>query len=171
MANKNHLTKKILSTLFILAVSLAITVTIIIPTIKYINEIKIRIDETRQQSTAEYEKVRALKKSLVEISAIKQKMPELEKSFVKKEDSLNLIQELEDLAINKNVTQNLTLTPQSTANNFIFAFALSGSFENLLQYLHELESREYYIMIDSLNWNKIDENNVSLNFNGYIKIK
>lgn len=171
MANKNHLTKKILGTLLILSISFAITFAIIIPTVKYIQEIKNQIDKTRQQSSDEYEKVRALKKSLVEINNIKKEMPKLEKSFVKKEDSLSLIQELEDLAISQKITQNLTLSPQSTENNFIFTFALSGSFENLLQYLHELESREYYIMIENLNWNKIDDNTVSLNFNGSIKIK
>jgi Tfp pilus assembly protein PilO len=170
MKKKNPILKTILSTLAILLLSTAIIIFIIYPAVNYIKKLKIEIQKIEQDSEDQYQKIKLLKKSVAELDTIKEKSKLLEQSLVNKDDAIKLIKELEELAISKNVEQSLNIK-EGINDSFVFGLAVRGTFYETLQYLHSLEHLPFYVAIDSLNWTKVDQQNVLISFNATVFVK
>ncbi|MFA7314664.1 MAG: hypothetical protein WC025_01905 [Candidatus Magasanikbacteria bacterium] len=172
MKKKNPIYKIIFSTLGIIVIAIIITITIILPSITYIKNLKIDIQSTEKTLTDQYEKIRLLKKSISELDTITENTKSLEQSLINKNDdaTVKLIQELENLATSQSIEQTLSLGPVQEKNFTIF-FKTKANFYKTLQYLNSLEHLPIYLTIDNLSWTKIDSENVSLSFEATIYTK
>lgn len=168
--NKNPILKILVSSLIIILLGATIIVFVILPTVKYIKNLKIDIQKIEQDSEDQYQKIKLLKKSIAELETVKENSKKLEQGMINKDDTIKLIQELEDLAIEKKVIQNLNIQ-EGPENSFVFSFSVRGTFYDTLQYLHSLEQLPFYVIINSVNWSKVDDQNVVLSFNASIFTK
>ncbi len=170
MKKKNPTLKLFASSFIIILISTAIVVFIILPTVNYIKNLKNDIQKIEQESSDQYQKIKLLKKSIAELPTVREKAKLFEQSMIDKNDAVKLIQELEDLAISKGVTQSLNIK-DGKDDSFILDFRINGSFFETLQYLHALEHLPFYVIIDSVNWNKINSEEVSISFSATIFTK
>ena len=107
---------------------------------------------------------------LDELKKLKEKSEKLKTSMINRDDAIKIIQELENLAIEKKLSQNLTIN-EGALDSFIFNFNIRGNFYDTLSYLDALQHLPYYVIIDAINWTKVDENTVSLVFKATIFTK
>lgn len=106
----------------------------------------------------------------MESEQIKQEVKKYSQAWVKPGDELKIITELENLAHNHNIEQTLHISfvdekkdkkssDKKTAYNamekyYQLSFLNTGSFPDQVEYLKALEELPYYIIIDSLHWQK-----------------
>ncbi|OGH85888.1 MAG: hypothetical protein A2493_02470 [Candidatus Magasanikbacteria bacterium RIFOXYC12_FULL_33_11] len=172
MANKKKspTIQLIISTLVVVFLATIIVILVILPAIKQIKNLKDDIQNIEQKSEDQYKKIKLLKKSIAELDTIKEKINPIRQSIIEKNEAINLIQELEDLAIEKKVTQTLTIQ-EGAEKSFILNFSIRGTFYDCLQYLYTLEQLPFYLIIDSLSWTKTAEQTVSLSFSASVFTK
>lgn len=95
------------------------------------------------------------------IKKIEKDMQLLEGSFVEEGGELDLITILENIADYNQVKQSINLMPpvqNELLNESIINISARGSFQNIINYLRDLEAVKYYITVTSLNIVKQDEN-------------
>jgi len=158
---------------------------IIVPSIRYITEIKQNIENTEAELEENFTKIQLLKKSIRELDDVQEKTQNFYFATITEGDELIVIRELERIAEKYAIFQDLNVSySDGTAQNkdekkddphYIFTFHNQGSFQDHLKFLSELDKLPYYIIIDKLQWTKTnvrDENQqVNLNFNGKIYIR
>lgn len=167
---QNPTAKMILSTIMVILLATSMIVFVILPAVKKIQMLRMDIQSTEQTSEDQYKKIKLLKKSISELDTIREKVKPLEQTVINKDEAIKLIQDLENLAQEKNVAQTLNIQ-DGPNKNFILNFSVRGSFYDCLQYLYALEHLSFYIVIDSISWTKIDEQNVSLAFSASVFTK
>jgi len=129
---------------------------------KTINDIKeIRGDIVSKK--IDIEKNITQERNMSELSAeIKKIEPQMEKFsqiFINNNRELEFITQLENIAAKHNITQKLSLNPLNTNeekdDTYYFEVPISieasGLFENLTEYIKELESLTYYINIKNIS--------------------
>lgn len=163
---------------------IAIVALIIIPSIRYIQNIKHDIEFTEAQLEENYQKMKLLKKSFQEVYSIKEETNKFNYITVKKGEELNIIRELERLAelhhISQTISVSLNEKPVQTDDktdatkkrpHYIFSFKNEGTFKDHLAYLEALEHLPYYILIDGMNFVAAPKSGrVNLTFTGIIYI-
>lgn len=99
-----------------------------------------------------------LEKTQQDYSKIKNDITNISKIFVEREKILDFISALETIAANHSVTQNIDLDApptQTDANESIpVSVSIDGSWQNVLAYLADLESLDYYLVISNLTINQ-----------------
>ncbi|HNV97368.1 MAG TPA: type 4a pilus biogenesis protein PilO [bacterium] len=149
---KTILTKIILFCIF----SFCLVYFLIIPSVRSIKQKsqemirqKVVLDQTlNKKSNSEI--VKSKSKDFEErISAI-------DSNFMKRGDELNLIKILETIATQNGVTQTISPTiSKDVSENLFYVMNLklniTGSFKNVLSYVRNIESLQYYINITSIN--------------------
>jgi len=81
----------------------------------------------------------------------------LNKFFINKNDQLNFLTSLENTATKNKLTQELVLQEIGQINKIKEApleIVLTGSFTDIVKYLSEIESMDYYLVIDSIDFSK-----------------
>lgn len=147
-----------------IVISLVIIFFITSPTISYIQDIKEKITEQHRDLEIKYQNAKQLKKNSEKINQLQDKLVVLDDIFVKQEQELAFITTLENIATKNNVDQKINLikaTPKTssskntskipTEENMGFDINASGSYENILAWLLEIEQLTYYINFESLN--------------------
>lgn len=154
---RNKLTKKmIINATISFAIIIAITYFIIIPSRNDIKNTKNNIEQLRISLETKYIKGQSLRKISEGLKTIETEIPKLDKVFIKKSDAINFVTSLENIAIESNITQRISLTDEKGGNyqkNALHLFT-DGNFFNQTKYLQKLETIDYYININSLEIQK-----------------
>lgn len=170
MKERNPVYKIILSTIGLVLVVILMAVYIILPSINYIKNIKNDIQQSEKNSAEQLDKVKKLKKSIAELDTVKKNIQPLEESIIDKNNTLELIKKIEDLATSQNIEQTTQITSEKD-DKLTFSFKTKASFYKTLQYLNSLEHLPFYALINNLNWTRVDDSNVSLSFEAVIFLK
>lgn len=170
-------------TLSIALTAVLIAFLILLPAVKNILELRIYVSNMQQDLNDRYEKTQKLKRSLLELNKIKIEIGEISKSLVDTGDELKIITELEIIAQNNKIDQNIDLNfikesttkNQKTINNkegstpttqidtknkralpnyYQISLLNTGTFVDHLHYLQALEKLPYYIIIDNISFEK-----------------
>jgi len=116
--------------------------------------------DMRMSSVADYEN------SIKNYQTVKSQIYLLDDFFINEEESINFVDSLENIADNNNVLQNASLlTENKEIKNFYsiipIQISVSGSLEDLLSYLKDLENLDYYINIKKLEIMENSMKNIS----------
>ena len=92
------------------------------------------------------------------LKQIEPKLNELDSVFINKNRELEFITTLEGIANNHSIDQNINLDLKilkagDDISRVPMQISAKGSFQNLEDYLHDLEGIPYYINIDTINLN------------------
>jgi Tfp pilus assembly protein PilO len=93
---------------------------------------------------------------------IKKDLDTIQMSFINTDDMLKFISKFEEIAKKTHVEQNINLSTSTSNlvdNKLPFILTLSGSWQNIFDYISELESLDTYVLVDSISYSK---NNASL---------
>lgn len=139
----------------ILIITIGVVIYVIIPSIQKIKELSSSIYEKRTEMEKMYVEGQYYKKSLSTFNQIKSELEELNKIFVQKGNEIFFVTNIEEIASLHNVDQTIKLGAQipvesETNTPLGLQITLQGDFENLIEYLAELEQINYYINIDSI---------------------
>lgn len=128
---------------------------VIIPAVNDINAMSGDIEMKRIDLEEKYLRGQSLRKLAENLKNIEPRLNNLEEIFINKEDALELVTSLEEIAVKNNVAQkiNLSMNKNAEQNGYekiplqIFA---EGRFNNLFNYLLGIEGLNYYINITSI---------------------
>ena len=98
-----------------------------------------------------------LKEALARVRSTKITMSNYERFIFRSGNELDLITDLENIAIKNNVTQKIESSNLDKINNNTITLSLraSGSYKNILGYLADLENYDYFLQVTSLDFNPI----------------
>lgn len=191
MARINLKQQVLFTTISIAATSIVIVGVIIIPSIKQILSLKNDITETQKFLEQQYEKTQRMRRSVHSLDEVINQMKKFYDTTIQEGDELKIITELEKLATDNNIDQILKVqkidpkeiksppseeekSPPSTLKNmayYTFSFSNTGTFENHVNYLKEMEKLPYYLNILYLQFDKKnDAGLLGLRFNANIYI-
>ena len=180
MARINLKQQVLLTTIGIAIISVIIISLIIIPTIKEILSLKNNITETQKFLEHQYEKTQRMRRSVHSLDGIIEQTKKFLNTTIQEGNELKVITELEKLAANNNIDQNLKaqkIDPKEIKGlpseeekslppilkkraYYTFSFSNTGSFANHVNYLKEMEKLPYYLNINSLQFNKKNTDNL-----------
>ncbi len=167
--------KLILAIVFFVSITTIIIVFLIIPSLHSINETTIAMVTQVQNDNAEFERVRLLRKSLSEIKNIDEKLTHTDQVAIRRSEDDTLIELIELIAQNNHVDQKLSVSFKEYGQTgpfsgyYLFSFSSKGTFNNILNYLAELESTPYYFIIRKITFEKTpnsEGNFITVNFSG-----
>jgi|GEM_PF-918284 len=164
--------KKRLS-LYIVAISAAIfliSIFIIVPGVGYVIGLRNDVKKTQAELDNSYNRAKLLRRSIQEIDQVKKNTEKFSEATLPFNRELEIITELEDLAAEHNIEQNLninffdtkTTKPEGTdaairhalPAYYQLSFLNNGNFIDQLKYLSALEKKPYYVIINDLNFEK-----------------
>ena len=160
--------KILFNLLILLIVFLAILFLILIPYGKKIIYLQKNIELNQQELEENYLKIKHLRKSIEAFGAISEAAEKYSAITIKEGEEINIITQLEELALKNNIRQKLDLK-DSKGNKkseiglpfYTFSFRNQGNFENQINYFKDLELLPYYIVIRSINWQRGGGDNYS----------
>lgn len=142
---------------------------IIVPSVKRIIELKKNISDTHVLMEGQYQKVKQLRRSLRELKNVQTEVKEYAQSNLSPGQELSVITSLEALATKHNIKQTLHVALSDNPAGpvslpfYTFSFLNQGSWQHQLAYLKAMEELPYYLIIDSLQWEKSARGNASDN--------
>jgi len=153
MKNSKKITLIILSIIILIG---AIIIFVIIPKVKSIRGISKNIQELKTEFVKDEMDNKGLKEVITRLKEIQNKSDKFLNIFVKEEEELEIIKNLEDISLNNNLGQKINLfskqsDEKSGENRFDLNIKLNGSYKNLLKYLAEIRKIDYYINIKSIS--------------------
>lgn len=133
----------------------AIFIFIDLPAIKNIKKIKDEIEFQRLDLEKKYFKIQRSKKTALSLNKIEAEMAEMNNVFINENRELEFITSLERLAAKNSLSQEINLAGKEgqkegeprVANLYV---RLTGSYDNIINYLSDMESSEYYINFTGL---------------------
>lgn len=154
---------------------IGLPIAIIWPSISNIREIshailnEYRYLEERQQRGMQTKRVSA------QYEAAKQYVPGLESLVLKKGSELQLVTDLERLAVEYRVTESLNLdldhvTPKHGLNSIPLSITIEGPYHNTINYLHALRGLPVVIGIETVRMSPLDSTGtqVRINASGFV---
>lgn len=123
---------------------------IAIPSINEIKTIGENINKQGARIDEEYQKCVNLKKLASDLKKIEPDLAKIDQIFVNREKELELIKQLEQTASSSNVAQIINIKDIS-GDKARLSLAATGDFNELFDYLLNLESLNYYLNIKSLS--------------------
>lgn len=160
---KINIRKKIFFNIFWAVIFLfALSYFIILPDYRELKKISAETEDIKKNMEAQCEGMISQKNLIKDYQEAKSQIHLLDSFFIKKEDSDNFVDSLEELALKNNVRQNASLlTEGAIQKNFYSRVPLrisaSGSVDDILNYLRDLEEFSYYLSISKV---EISENNI-----------
>jgi len=161
---KNLTTKRkiALFLLIFLLVGLTIAYTIIIPTTKAIIKERDLIIMQKIELEKKISREKNMAKLSEKLKIIKPQIETIENTFINKNRELEFITTLEGIALKNNVIQKLNLkTAENLEKNYIkipLDINIRGTYDNLLNYISDLENYKYYININSIQFSFTQDN-------------
>lgn len=161
------------------------------PTVNHILTLRNDINIIQQELENRYEKTQKLKRSLQELSTIREVVNQINQIAIEPGDEILVITQLEKIAIENNIEQNTDLnfvdtTKEKTVKTntkkmampqyYKFSFLNNGYFEDHITYLETLEKLPYYLIIDNLSFEKRKgednlKNKITLRFDAIVYVK
>lgn len=182
--SKLSVQKQITLNIVIGTIGLVLILVFIIMYIGKINNLQIVIENSHDRLEEDIFKASHLKKSLKDTNRLDEVNEICNEGTVdisSDEKKIQFLTDLENLAEQYDLTQDLKISDQSTSddeidlNYYTISFNSFGSFDNLIRYIRALESEPYYIIIDSTKWNYVSDAEVdtgtSLVFSGKIYVR
>lgn len=181
--------KLVISLLIILLVLFLISIFVIYPSIRKINNIKINVEKLETELEDKYNNARKLRRTMKELEEIKQNVQKYQTITIKKGDELSLITTLENIAKKNNIEQNLDVSffdytvdsknpkgeKPALDQYYEISFLNIGKYKDLLNYLGDLEELPQYLIIKNLTIEKKlkveDTNTVTLNFQARVYVE
>jgi len=164
----NYRVKIITILITMLLVIAVIVLFIVLPTIREIKRIQQEIHTERVDLERKYARGQLLRETLENFERIKPNKKKLDSIFILEGQELAFITTLEHIAAKNNVSQKISL--QAIGSEFAGAEALpltlsaQGSFQNVLQYLIDVERLNYYFNVNSLTMTGADGSGRTPNF-------
>lgn len=138
----------------LILVMAAILVFIDIPAVKNIKKMKDEIEFQRVDLEKKYVKSQRLKKMVLSVGKIETEIARLNNIFVNENRQLEFITRLESTAQKNSLVQEINLSKADTGTNGYknsnLYIKASGNFDNLVNYLADLEAFEYYVNISDM---------------------
>ena len=138
---------------------------IIYPTISRIYNLENYISDTHKQIDSQHTRVNLLKKSLQQLPEIQKNLETYTQMTINKGDELYIIELFEQMGEKHNLEQNLSISSSETQKNskaktsissnyYTLKFNHTGTYENQMKFLSELEHLPFYTIIDTINMSK-----------------
>ena len=147
----------ILFTIYVIVILLIIFI-IFIPSVKEIQKMSKNIKEQKEYLMNQYNIDKNLRSTSENLKIVKYNIQDLNDIFVYKDKEVEFITTLENVASKENIEQSIKITPPKDKDTNYkktqLQLTTSGNFENILNYLTELEKFKYYINIYSIDINK-----------------
>lgn len=116
------------------------------------------------------------KKIMADLQKVESDLSILDSAFIRQSDELALLSDIEALAAKNSVS--VSLKPDFSGvdlKNGVTRNALSisaqGSFKNLMAFMNDLDSTDFYIISDQINLAKTTGDSLALNITGQVYIK
>ncbi len=162
MATPSLKNKLIIILIIIVATLVIISLGIIYPTVKKINELKNDITKIQNEVEQKYNNSQKLRRTMRELTETKTNTEKFTQATMKLGDELKVITELEDLALKYNIDQTLNISYsgndakiKNTATQYYeLSFLNNGYFADHIKYLNEIEKLPYYIIIKNISLEK-----------------
>jgi Tfp pilus assembly protein PilO len=143
-------------------VAAIIIVFVVIPSMKKISKMKEEIEFQRADLEKKYFKIQRSKKTALNLVKTGEEMGKLNSVFINENRELEFITRLEELASKNSLAQEINLSGKDkaeegkprTASLYV---RITGSYDNIINYLSGVESLEYYINISGLELTVDDE--------------
>jgi len=134
------------------AIILLIVAGIIVPTAGYIKKLNDETTNLKNYLERKYESTVHLKSSIKKIEEIKSIVDEYPKYFFRPGDELVLITALENTATKNKVTQKIENSnlDQKNIDQVKITLSVSGDYENVLNYIADLEQLKYFINLEKI---------------------
>jgi Tfp pilus assembly protein PilO len=128
---------------------------LIIPAIDNIKLIKSEIEAMRIELEKNYLKGKSLKVTTEDLKTVEPQLEKLKNIFIKKEDGLEFVTELEKTAQNNHLEQKINLSSEEKDLSGIckkipLQLSTNGNFTAQMKYLTDLESLNYYINLKTI---------------------
>lgn len=178
-----YIKKTILTILILLVMSILIIFFVITPSIYDINAFNDRIQIERISIENKYTNRRNIKNVIADLKYVNDGINDIKDTFIINKDQIvNFISKLENIANNNNVIQDIKITPQNIgkeklAQKYPLHIILSGDYINILKYLNDIERSDIYLTIESIDINSPKNKNsievlsggdVKTNLEGYV---
>jgi len=151
---------------------IAIIGIVLLPSVKQFYSMRQYIGTTQEYLEQQYTEGKTISKSLQHINNITQDTKTYDHALLKQGHELELITRMESIA-NGRIEQNLSVNykergtekptrkkddmPQKKRldrSYYVFSFVNKGRYEDLIQYMHELEQLPEYLIIDTIRWER-----------------
>lgn len=130
---------------------------IIRPTVSEILKIGGEIDMQREDLENKYKRGQSLKKLTADLKTIEPQLEKLDQIFIKRDESLKFITDLEKIAENNGIDQKINLSAQGSKigdhQKIPIQIFSKGNFFNQIKYLTALEKLDTYINLNVLEFN------------------
>ncbi|MBP9732373.1 MAG: hypothetical protein KBD29_02870 [Candidatus Magasanikbacteria bacterium] len=165
--------KLIFTTTFFFSAGIGVIFGFIFPSLNSITQTTDAMVAQVSADNEELERVRLLRRSLIEIDAVEEDLSRTTAISITKSEEEKLIELIEFIAERNGVDQELSVSyqPYDDATQFIgyylFSFSTKGPLERIESYLVDLESIPYYLNIKGLTIeknSKLGENHVVMTF-------
>ncbi|KKP59538.1 MAG: hypothetical protein UR53_C0001G0038 [Candidatus Magasanikbacteria bacterium GW2011_GWC2_34_16] len=125
---------------------------IILPTVNYINKLNTDTADLRNYLEKKYEKTIRLRTSVEDIQNIKQATTDYPQYIFNTGNELKLITTFENLAQKNKVDQKIENSnlDRITNQRITLNLNINGSYNNILNYLADLENLNYFIIVEQL---------------------
>jgi flagellar biosynthesis/type III secretory pathway M-ring protein FliF/YscJ len=187
------LQKKLVLFIFgILLVMLLIIFLIVIPSLKNITELRDSISQTEAYIEERHLKTQHMQKSVRRLDEVEAQAEKFYDVTVPLGQELRIITQLEKIAADSQITQNLDISLVDSTNadpakaksaeatlptHYKFSFVNEGTFQNHLAYLKALEHLPYYVIIEAVRWEnkqpietEATTNNITIKFDAIIYV-
>lgn len=132
---------------------IGIITAVLLPTITTIREAHQEIYNIRTYLEQKYQRTINLRASLAQLDQIRTSVIGLDRHIYTAGNELTLITLFEGLANKHEVEQKITNTNLDAINDqrITMSLTLTGNYENMFSYLHDLEQTDYFISVNRLN--------------------
>jgi len=154
-----NLSKKYCPSVLSLVVLLLVLSNIILPSINSIKQLSSDIFKEREKLEELYLKGQSLKKSTEEYYKIKKDISELENIFISQDKELRLITDIETLAKNNNVIQEINIKENNKDDDkekMFIELNVTGLYRDLINYLQAIEELAIYINFNDIRFSLHD---------------
>ncbi len=132
---------------------------LLLPTIKDIKKLRVDIANAKIETNKALEKDRNIDNQVDKLKTIESQIEKLDKVFISRGRELEFITTLEGIAYKNNIEQTMNLkdVPDLNTDNFASISVLikaKGNFNDVMNYLKNLESMAYCVNINDLSINK-----------------
>jgi hypothetical protein len=165
-----------LVTSFLIIGCIAMSVTIIVPSVRHMNTLGTDIRDIQKELEQDYKETQDMRRTLRELEDVLSEISIYETMAMPIGDELAVITELEHLAKEHTLSQTLGATYHGANDSvglpyYTFSIVVHGTFENIFTYLQTIEAKSYYVLINSIDLSKAGENNTTLRFDARIYVQ
>jgi len=170
---KIDIEKKLIITVgFFATAVIVVTFFIVWPTISQIYRINADTQNLKEYLEKKHESIMGLKNAKIKIGEIKEEVAGFSTYFYQENQQLKLITDLENNAGVNNIEQKIN-SYETKEGKALLSINLAGNYENILNYLSDLENMDLFINIDALhlsagNYKEPEKYNLRLELSLYV---